>query len=118
MAEAHGVFALRGDGNQLDEVVNLTEAAVRHIRKGQGPALLELTTYRFREHCGPDLDPYQPPEEVAEWKIRDPIRALPEWALAAKEEIAQEIEEAFHFAESSQWPSVEQGLEKERECYA
>ncbi len=101
IAEAHGIFALQGDGNCLDKVSTLTEKAVDHIRKGRGPALLELATYRFREHCGPDLDPYQPQEEVAAWKARDPALSIP----SAHPEISCEIEEAFDFAERSPFPT-------------
>jgi TPP-dependent pyruvate/acetoin dehydrogenase alpha subunit len=104
LAEAHGIFALKGNGNQLSEVSLLAEKAVRHIREGRGPCLLELATYRFREHCGPDPDPYQPKEELDYWKASDPVLAI----SACREDIEKEIEEAFHFAEVSPFPSLEE----------
>jgi TPP-dependent pyruvate/acetoin dehydrogenase alpha subunit len=102
LAEAHGIFALKGDGNALDEVLTITQKAVEHIKTGRGPALLEFTTYRFREHCGPAIDPYQPEEEVAYWKGRDPVRRI-DWSI--NDTMEQEIAEAFAFAESSPFPS-------------
>ncbi|MFC2049418.1 thiamine pyrophosphate-dependent dehydrogenase E1 component subunit alpha [Chlamydiota bacterium] len=101
LAEAHGIFALQGEGNALDAVSTLAQKAVEHIRAGRGPALLELATYRFREHCGPDIDPYLPKEEVAYWSGRDPALALQE----ERSEIKREIEEAFAFAEASPFPA-------------
>jgi pyruvate dehydrogenase E1 component alpha subunit len=103
LAEAHGIFSLKGDGNNLKEVSTLTEKGVEHLRAGKGPCLLEFSTYRFREHCGPDLDPYQPKEEVEFWKVKDPLREIAPY----NKEIETEIEEAFHFAEISPFPTLE-----------
>lgn len=110
LAEAHGIFAMRGDGNDLHGVSLLAEKATAHIREGHGPCLLEFATYRFREHCGPDLDPYQPKDEVEYWKARDPLLNI----SVCPKEIEQEIAEAFCFAETSPFPTFE---EKE-EIYA
>lgn len=111
IAEAHGILSLCGDGYHLDEVRSITEIGIKHIRSGYGPVLLEFSTYRFREHCGPDIDPYQPQEEVAHWKGRDPLNFLYERSSDIKDEITREIEEAFAFAEASPWPTLEKGEE-------
>lgn len=104
LAAAHGMLALKGDGNCLKEVDDLASACMEHMRAGKGPCLLELTTYRFKEHCGPNPDPYQPEEEKAYWQERDPLNGidLPE----EKEAIQKEIEESFAFAESSPFPTL------------
>lgn len=98
-AKAHGLFALNGDGNNLEEVSALTTLGIEHINDGRGPCLLEFATYRFREHCGPSLDPYQPQEELSLWKNRDPLNGiqLPD----ERELIQREIDDAFTFAEES-----------------
>jgi len=98
--EAHGMFALRGDGNSLVSVSTITQKALEYIRAGYGPALIEFATYRFREHCGPSIDPFQPQEEVAHWKTRDPVLSI----SGETSEIEAEIEEAFAFAEASPFP--------------
>lgn len=103
LVRAHGIFAQKGDGNDLNEVISLTEEAIKNIKNGAGPAFLEFATYRFREHCGPNHDPYQPPEEVAYWKERDPLVGV----TSDKEEIAQEILEAFEAAARSPFPELE-----------
>lgn len=108
-AKAHGMFALEGNGNDVEEVSKLTKEATDYIREGNGPVFVEFSTYRFREHCGPDLDPYQPQEEVECWKAQDPLCHV-QIPRELEEEIAQEIEEAFIFAEKSPYPNLEQEM--------
>jgi pyruvate dehydrogenase E1 component alpha subunit len=105
LARAHGIWAEGGDGYAVDAVCALADEAVSRIRAGQGPCFLEFTTYRFREHCGPNVDNtlgYRTLEEAASWENRCPIRALraqfPQEDLAR---IQEEIDEAFRFAEES-----------------
>lgn len=106
LAEAHGIFALKGDGNILDEVTHLAKQGIEHIRNGKGPCLLEFSTYRFREHCGPSIDSYQPQKELEHWKARDPILSISNISNIAQN-INQEIEQAFAFAEASPFPNEE-----------
>ena len=103
LAQAHGLFALEGDGNDVGEVARITEEAVTKIRGGEGPAYIEFATYRFKEHCGPNLDPFQPSVELEAWKKRDPLLGLePNPILQA------EIDAAFAFAEKAPYPQLEQ----------
>jgi TPP-dependent pyruvate/acetoin dehydrogenase alpha subunit len=115
IAQAHGLLALHGDGNNLDEVSTLTQKALDHIHLGKGPVLLEFATYRFREHCGPCPDPFQPKEEVLRWQMKDPLCTL---NLATSPEILKEIDEAFAFAEASPWPSCQAWCKHENEANA
>lgn len=108
IAKAHGMRAWRGEGNVIEDVVNLSRIAISHIRSGKGPCLLEFSTFRFREHCGPDVDPYQPEAQVHFWKARDPLKRV-SLADKQKEMIKEEISEAFAFAESSPFPDPEEG---------
>lgn len=118
-AEAHGVLAERGDGNNVEEVVRLTQKAAEEIRQGNGPVFLELFTYRYREHCGPNFDDhlgYRPKEEVDHWTKRDPL-IVQELYMRDKglwdgetlrdiiSEIDREIDEAFTFAMNSPFPT-------------
>ena len=112
LAAAHGLFARKGDGYQIEEVLALTQEALAHIRQGLGTAFVEFDTYRFREHCGPHFDNhigYRQEAEAMVWELRCPIRRWeqeqsPEEMSALKEEIAQEIADAFRFAEESPFP--------------
>jgi len=103
LAKAHGMLAFEGDGNNVDEVAKLASEAVHYIREGNGPVFLELSTYRFREHCGPNLDPFQPKEESEHWKTREPL-----YGIEISTEFEEEIAHAFEFAEKSPFPKPEQ----------
>lgn len=103
IAEAHGLSAYKGDGNDLEQIVDLTQKGIEQIKDGRGPCLLEFTTYRFREHCGPNFDPYQPKKEFNYWVQRDPLNQID----LDVSDIEAEIEEAFDFAENSPFPTSE-----------
>ena len=117
-ARAFGVPARRLCGNDSLAVYRAARQAIARARKGLGPTFLELETYRWGSHVGPEDDDYlgyRPPEEIAEWKERCPIKALEGLLLetgnidepALKsiiDEIDQEIERAFEFARSSPFP--------------
>ena len=73
MVEAIGIPTLLVDGNDPQAVYEAALVAVGFIRNGQGPFFLELTTYRWREHCGPNYDNnigYRTEEEFQEWKLK------------------------------------------------
>lgn len=108
IAAAHGIHAVSGDGNQVETVAKLAEAAVANIRTGQGPQFLELHTHRWPEHCGPNEDDdlgYRQAGELAAWKQRCPLllaeqklrnQGLTETDLQAmRRNIDDEIDAAF-----------------------
>ncbi|MET8650105.1 thiamine pyrophosphate-dependent enzyme [Nocardia aurea] len=73
-AQAYGLWSAAVDGNDVFAVRAVTERALRHIRSGGGPALVEALTYRRAGHSTAD-DPsrYRPEGEVSEQASRDPI---------------------------------------------
>jgi len=119
VAEAHGMTAHAGDGNSLDEVIRLAEGAVLRARGGEGPQFLELSTYRWREHCGPDFDDhlgYRADDEIRTGMATCPLEAYRKQLSAddklgatdlsrIEEETRKEIDAAFEFARSSPPPS-------------
>ena len=122
IAKAEGVESARGDGNDVLDVVRLAEQAVRRAREGGGPTLLELSTYRWREHCGPNYDNdfgYRSEAEFQEWKRRCPVaayqaRLLEEGLLTTAEiqamtaTVEEELADAFAFAQASPMPTPDQ----------
>ena len=56
VAAAHGMAAIAGNGNDVEQVLGFARNAIESARRGLGPQFLELSTYRWREHCGPDFD--------------------------------------------------------------
>jgi pyruvate dehydrogenase E1 component alpha subunit len=115
IAQAHGLSAATGDGNDVDTVFEMSQTAISLARQGAGPQFLELHTYRWREHCGPNFDDdlgYRAPAEVAAGQAACPLLAyadrlgrlspaFPSLARAQEAEIRLEIEAAFDFALSS-----------------
>ena len=77
-------------GKQVNgmDVVAVREAgleAVKHVREGNGPFLLEMKTYRYRGHSMSDPAKYRSKEEVEDYKEHhDPIETLKAKLLADK----------------------------------
>lgn len=79
MASAIGVSARRGDGNDVEQVFEMATEAVQRARGGGGPAFLEFSTYRYREHAGPDYDQhlgYRSEAEFQRWRDLCPVESL------------------------------------------
>ena len=119
VAKAHGVRALRDDGNDVRRVMELTREAADIARAGGGPSFLEFSTYRWLEHCGPNWDNdlgYRSPAEFEAWRERCPVDRLATSLTASGEldasaiatieaEIATEIDAAFTFARNAPYPT-------------
>jgi len=124
-ARALGLAAWAGDGNDAEDVCHVAADAVAHIRAGNGPAFVEFSTYRWREHCGPNYDNdigYRNAAEFEGWRSRCPIgnaEARLEQAgtdvaalrAAAEREIDAEIAAAFDFARRSSFPIRDRALD-------
>ncbi len=46
---------------------------IGQVREGDGPALIECKTYRYRGHSEHDPALYREKEELLQWESRDPI---------------------------------------------
>ncbi len=114
-AEYYKIPAVQVDGMNLLEVREATDAALRRVRSGQGPAFIEAMTYRYRGHSMADPVHYRENEEVEEWRINDPINRFKAFILdeglmtlpeldAIDGEASDEIEEAVKFARESPFP--------------
>ncbi len=119
LAEAHGMRSMHGDGNNAWEAYQQVSELTAYVRKGNGPAFLELETYRWREHCGANFDNdigYRSEEEFLAWKKRDPIPRLEKELMELgfkqaeskdmERSIQTEVDDAFRFAEESPFPSA------------
>ncbi len=76
-AKAYGMPAVEVDGNDALACYEATRLACERARKGEGPGLVVLNTYRMAGHSSSD-DPtkYRTEEEVQPWLDRDPIARL------------------------------------------
>jgi acetoin:2,6-dichlorophenolindophenol oxidoreductase subunit alpha len=75
-AAAYGIKGERVDGNDVLAVYEAARSAADDCRRGLGPVLLELLTYRRTGHSRRDACHYQPKEEREDWFSRDPIDRL------------------------------------------
>ncbi|MUU70594.1 pyruvate dehydrogenase (acetyl-transferring) E1 component subunit alpha [Pseudarthrobacter sp. GA104] len=105
------------DGQDVLAVFEAVTTAVERARRGEGPSLVEVVTYRFNEHSeglrlGTD---YRNAEEKAAWVERDPIvlfrRHLEREGIATAEEldaleaeVLAEVDEAVRFTDESPYP--------------
>jgi pyruvate dehydrogenase E1 component alpha subunit len=77
LAEAYGMHAVSIDGNDVGSVLEATRALLERVRAGEGPALLEARTTRWRGHFEGDPQKYRAREELEAMTARDPLKA---WA--------------------------------------
>lgn len=104
------------DGDDVLLVQKKVSEHVEKARRGGGPSLLEISTYRFRGHSMSDPAKYRTKEEVEIWKQRDAIlraRRMLEFNGVAEKEFARieaEIKDivaaSLKFAEDSPEPPV------------
>src|SRR6202167_227977 len=88
-AIAYGLDSIIIDGNDADEVYEVTSQAIARARAGEGPSMIEAKTYRHGGHSRADPGKYRPEEEIAEWMAKDPI---PRYRLRLLEAGAREAE--------------------------
>ena len=72
-AAGYGIPGVAVDGNDALAVHEAVQEAVSRARAGEGPSLIEALTYRLGGHWAEDPSHYRSPEEVAEWRERDPL---------------------------------------------
>jgi 2-oxoisovalerate dehydrogenase E1 component len=71
-----GLTIFNGDGTAPVEAARLVDAAVRHVRDRQAPALLRLTVPRLEGHSYQDTQTYKSEEVIAAEWARDPLPKL------------------------------------------
>jgi len=121
-AKAYGFPGVTIDGNDLVSVYETSQEAIRRARRGDGPTLIEMKTYRWYGHSEIDPANYRTQEELESWKRKDPVprfeRLLLERGIIDEgykkttlQRIEREIEDAIEFAEKSPHPDPSEILE-------
>jgi len=94
-----GIPGLRVDGNDFLAIYSATLWAADRARRGGGPTLIELVTYRGGAHSTSD-DPtkYRPKDEWASFPLGDPIERLKQhmiseghWSEAKHKKLIEEL---------------------------
>ncbi len=94
--ESFGIPGVQADGMDVDSVYDATLQVAEHVRNGNGPAIIEVKTYRYRGHSMSDPANYRSKEEVDKYKQKDPIAVIKKMILDnsyASEDQIKEIEQ-------------------------
>ena len=83
-AAGYGIPGEVVDGKDVMAVYRAAQRAVERARRGDGPTLMEMKTYRYYGHYVGDAERYRSSEEVAEWRARDPLKLLEKRLLAER----------------------------------
>ncbi len=110
---AYGIPGHEVDGNDVLACFQAMRALVERARRGEGPSLLIVRTYRMLGHSSSD-DPtkYRSEEETAAWAARDPLarfsRFLEQRGVLAggeaqriEDELFREIDDEIHTQEAA-----------------
>jgi len=107
------------DGMTCEAVHEAIEEAVARARKGDGPTLLEMKTYRYKGHSMSDAQTYRTKDEVKEYQAQDPIEKVlatikkNKWMSDADIEAAEKkvddiVAESVQFGEESPYPTADE----------
>jgi pyruvate dehydrogenase E1 component alpha subunit len=117
LGTAFGLWARTVDGMDVETVTAAAQAAVDHVRSGQGPAFLECVSIRFLSHSTTARET-RSKDVLAELRTQCPIQtqiralALDAAAIEALEsEAANRAAEALAFADASPYPDPAEVLD-------
>jgi TPP-dependent pyruvate/acetoin dehydrogenase alpha subunit len=118
-AKAFKINSLRANGNDAYKIFQISKKIIKNMRNNQLPFFLQLDTYRWREHCGPNYDNnigYRSENEFKQWKKKCPIKKLEKLLLKKKiynskdllkikEKLRIYVDKVFLFAKKSPLPN-------------
>lgn len=105
------------NGMRPEDVHDAIEEAANRARRGDGPTLLDIRTYRYKGHSMSDPQKYRTKDEVNDWIEQDPIdhvlNVIRENKFLSEKEIEdinnwvkKEVDESVEFAENSPYPEA------------
>lgn len=122
----YGVPGLMVDGMNAADVAKGGKAVIDYIRKGNGPAILQVHTYRFNGHSPADPEHERGRKEEKAWarQEQDPIKGFETKYISegiftedelkeARKEVLAEVKKNVEFADKSPMPPVELAKELE-----
>lgn len=114
VARSLGVRAEEVDGHSSMDCLEVISRILPSVRRGDGPALIEFSTHRYLEHCGPNNDEhlgYRKAGELEQWIDRDPLKVIQRDLELSQQEIdavsfgvQSEIDDAISFAKAAPFP--------------
>ena len=120
LGDHYGVPGLLVDGLHAQDVAKAGRAVTDYIRSGQGPAVMQIHTYRFMGHSPADPEHERGRKEEKAWARQnyDPIKAFEakytsdgtftaEELKAAKKDVQKIVNDATTFADNSPEPKAD-----------
>ena len=80
----YGIEAISIDGNNILEVIDTLDKALKKVRKNGQPMLIEANTFRMRGHEEASGTKYVPKDLMDHWAQKDPIENFERFLLAEK----------------------------------
>ena len=116
LSNSLGLNSLKFNDHDLISIYKKTKKILKNIKKLSRPFLIEVDTYRFLEHCGPNNDDflnYRNLKEVKKWKKNCQIEKYKKTLFkknlkkfeSLKLKINQEIDHAFQYAKKGLKPN-------------
>ena len=117
IGESYEMPSASVDGMKPERVHEAIAMAAERARKGEGPTLLEIRTYRYRGHSMSDPAKYRTKEEVEAYKKQDPIEQVKATLLkkgfateadleTLENNINEIVADSVEFSENSPWPEA------------
>lgn len=91
------LHAERVDGYNPLAVIDAYRRKKEIIRKGEGPCLLDIVSYRFSGHSPSDASSYRTVEEIEAWKEFDPLVTFEKQLVSSKVATKKKIENIQKF---------------------
>ncbi len=120
-AAAYGIAGYSVKDNDPITMYEISERAVQLARRGEGPTLIEIETFRYLGHFQGDPELYRNKQEVPSLQKRDPLLRVE--ALLKKQGIQEieikhmqeraiaQVDAAYQFARESDYPNATQAFE-------
>ena len=116
-AKSYGIPGVSVNGMDVLEVYDAAYEAVQRARKGEGPTLLVLDTYRYAGHYVGEPEGYRTEEEIESYKKKDCILNFKNYLIKNKfldeneynmidANAKKDIEKAIEFADNSPCPNI------------
>jgi pyruvate dehydrogenase E1 component alpha subunit len=107
------------DGMKVEAVHEAIKRAADRARKGGGPTLLDIRTYRYKGHSMSDPQKYRTKQEVEEYKSEDPIEKVLKTIVDNKfasqaqinkiqDKVKALVDESVEFAENGPNPAADE----------
>ena len=115
LSEGIGIKSYKLKDHDLMKVFLKSKKIINYIKNVSRPSLLDIDTYRYLEHCGPNSDDYlnyRNPKEVKKWKKNCQIEKYQNLLFKQKstklndikKSINKEIDNAFKYAYAGKKP--------------